>query len=105
MPTAKKPSSTALVKARSTDVATVPSFSDLLEAEVSKAGPGSKCVVGKILKGSEEPIVVQLQAAMARDTDDVPSSAIARALHKFGIEVDPQSIRRHRRGECKCPPT
>lgn len=80
---------------------TTPDFDDLLAKEM--APPASNCTVGLILASLEESQRAKVLRAMAEPKTTIPSSKIAAALGAVvGREIQPQTLARHRRGECRC---
>ena len=67
------------------------------EALRLQAPKGPSCSVGELLKSGSGP---ELAEALADDR--LTPGNLARALRARGIAILPQTIRRHRKGECRC---
>ena len=75
-------------------------LADLIADEKSSALP--RCTVGAIIATASKDIVAELHTLLADES--VTSADIASALTQVGHAVKPQTMRRHRRGECACGP-
>lgn len=62
----------------------------------------SHCLTGTLLKGLKPAERAKVEAALAADRRLVTAKGIADVLKSKGHKVSPQSVRRHRRGECGC---
>ena len=65
--------------------------------------PRKVCIFGRLLEGLAEPERRKVEAALAKDKDEIPHARIAEVLGRWGYEMGPQSIGYHRRGKCGCP--
>lgn len=71
------------------------------EARAQTRKPGTVCSVATIREALGDE-AAELDAMLALPKEDLPTSAILRALRarKFVLVAD--SLGRHRRGECRC---
>lgn len=69
------------------------------EARAIGTRKGPTCSVAILLE-TRPDIASELREALA--ARDIPSSAIAAALKRRGIEFNQESLQRHRRGACRC---
>lgn len=63
---------------------------------------GGICSVGTLLASLSAEDRADLESVMP-DTIAFPSRAIQRVLLARGHKIAEETIRRHRRGDCKCP--
>lgn len=73
-------------------------FADALAQ--SEKRPGTQCAIARLVTGLDDDDRAALQAAF--DSDKVTSSTIARALVEMGFKIAPNTVSRHRRGDCRC---
>lgn len=71
---------------------------DLAAPAPTRKGP--TCTVGRLLTTLSPIERDRLQAAL--DDPDWTSAHLTRVLGKHGTRMAPQTIQRHRRGECLC---
>jgi len=71
---------------------------DELAAEATIKGPS--CTTTLTLEAMEPDDRADMLEALA---SGYTAAALSRVLKRRGISLAPQSIARHRRGECKCP--
>ena len=74
------------------------SLLDEMRAEAVQKGPA--CSVRLLLDGLAPDDRADLQSAFADAT--IPTTIIAKVLHKRGHIIGPESLQRHRRGSCRC---
>lgn len=74
-------------------------LSDLIDAETKPRG--EKCTLGVTWVSLTNDDRDSLRKAFASEV--VSSNAISRALQKAGHDIKPGTVRRHRKGECRCP--
>lgn len=74
-------------------------FSEALASEEAAHRKGPPCSLGALLTEMDAEDVAALQAALASQR---PHTWIARALGSIGHKVLPDTVKRHRRGECQC---
>ena len=71
----------------------------LEELAAERASRGPDCGVGKVMGTMAPSDQADLEASLA---SIYPSTLISRVLANHGIELKPDALQRHRRGECKC---
>jgi hypothetical protein len=76
---------------------------DLSEIEAMNGHVGGKCLTGALLRGDEPGLSDNerktLEAAL---TSHHQSTAIAKWLRTKGVRIAPQTLGRHRNGNCLC---
>lgn len=75
------------------------SLTDLIDSESKPRG--EKCTLGTAWVKLTNEDRNGLRKAFASEI--VSSNAISRALQKAGHDIKPGTVRRHRKGECRCP--
>jgi hypothetical protein len=79
-------------------------MSVLEEAAQETLKPGGKCSVtrwrNRLSAGTYPVTLADFDELMASELE---ASVVARYLLKRGVEVRDQAVRRHKRGDCKCP--
>lgn len=86
-------------------MANVPEPDDFdFEAEVSSniTTRGGQCGVAKALRKLPPKAAAGLERMLAKDKDDVPHTAIAKALSDRGLFIRADTVARHRRRICTC---
>ena len=74
----------------------------LEEIRAAKRANGGTCSVATLLAKLDPPDSADLAGALS-DHDTYPTSVIIEVLRARGHKVGEDTIRRHRRGGCKCP--
>lgn len=67
---------------------------------------GPPCGVEHILKllDRDDPSAAEaLRTALAMDPGEMPGTVIRRRLVDAGFQISGDALRRHRRGDCRCP--
>lgn len=78
------------------------SLASLIKREKPASVPGTKCHVGLALNTLSPRD--RKTALTAIDDPAVASSTLTRALQALGCDLGQDSMRKHRRYECKCRP-
>lgn len=73
-------------------------FADALAAVPPTRRPS--CTMGLAMAGMDEDDRSDLERAL---DGEWTNKQIAQALQALGLDVEPQTVGRHRNGECKCP--
>ena len=75
-------------------------LSDLADEHPAAPVKGPPCTMGQIAERLDADDLAVLDGWMGNRS--VTGSWIARQLVRAGHQVAPQTVQRHRRGECKC---
>jgi hypothetical protein len=76
---------------------------DLTEFYQQVRGKGPTCTIRPLVDRLDADQTAKLQAALACPPLDLPTTAIASVLSQWlGLKVSPQTLRRHRNGDCAC---
>lgn len=70
------------------------------EMKNEKARPNATCTVKKVLNAMTKKERDELQAAL--DDMTIQAVAISRVLERRGVELKADTIRRHRKRDCRC---
>jgi len=73
---------------------------DELEAEQANTRRGPECGFVEVYRTLQKPDADDLRDALVRP--QITSTTIARVLGRHGLKIQPQTVNRHRRGECSC---
>jgi len=73
---------------------------DQIREESDRGPTRSECTIARIYAEMQKPDADELHDAMA--DHGISSAVIARVLKARGVNVQSQTVRRHRRGECSC---
>lgn len=76
------------------------SILDAIAAEQAAFRKGPTCSVGLMLDGLSDD--ERDDVASALDDPAIPYTVLSRGLAKAGHKIGPESIKRHRKGECAC---
>lgn len=74
-------------------------LADALKIETAAASKGPRCSMCQLAERLDVADRMALDAALADDA--ILTTVIARALKRDGHDVSTETVRRHRKGECK----
>lgn len=72
-------------------------------AVVQKGPPCGVERVLRLLDRDDPKAAASLRTALAMDPGEMPGSVIRRRLVDGGYRISGDALRRHRRGDCRCP--
>ena len=75
----------------------------LEEIRAAKRANGGTCSIATLLAKLDPADRADLIEALAADPETYPTTVIIEVLRARGHKVGEDTIRRHRRGGCKCP--